>query len=244
MKKSILLVSAALALSARADVVRTNECFAVAWNAANGALASLVMNGDADRMNWIEGLECWGEIRTNARRIDGRDGWTGAAFRDSEKLPFKGLREEGGKVVSVYDNGLLRAEVVRELTRDALKERYVFTNVSQAPLYFGRGNLGILATFNDDYAGADECIRRRCSAHVWCGGGNSWVRAVKMGPFPTELALVLSEVRSSFSRASRWPSPGRLRRTVRAVSTRRCSGTAARWWNLSKRRSSRASSSR
>ena len=193
MKKSILLVSAALALSARADVVRTNECFAVAWNAANGALASLVMNGDADRMNWIEGLECWGEIRTNARRIDGGDGWTGAAFRDSEKLPFKGLCEEGGKVVSVYDNGLLRAEVVRELTRDALKERYVFTNVSQAPLYFGRGDLGILATFNDDYAGADECIRRRCSAHVWCGGGNSWVRAVKMGPFPTELALVLSE---------------------------------------------------
>ena len=236
MKKSILLVSAALALSARADVVRTNECFAVAWNAANGALASLVMNGDADRMNWIEGLECWGEIRTNARRIDGRDGWTGAAFRDSEKLPFKGLREEGGKVVSVYDNGLLRAEVVRELTRDALKERYVFTNVSQAPLYFGRGDLGILATFNDDYAGADECIRRRCSAHVWCGGGpKARTTAATSSSIP---------IRSSFSRASRWPSPGRLRRTVRAVSTRRCSGTAARWWNLSKRRSFRTSSSR
>ena len=181
--------SAALALAARADVARSNECFAVAWNSANGALASLVVNGDADRMNWISGLESWGEIRTNVKKIGGRDGWTGAAFRDSEKLPFRGMREEGDWVVSVYDNGILRAEVFRELTRDALKERYVFTNVSKAPLYFGRGDLGILATFNDDYAGADECIRRRCSAHVWCGGGNSWVRAVKMGPFPTELAL-------------------------------------------------------
>ena len=186
-------VCVVLALAANADVARSNERFSVSWNAANGALASLVVNDDADRMNWIRGFESWGEIRTNLRRIDGSDGWTGAAFRDSEKLPFKELREEGGRVVSVYDNGLLRAEVGRELTRDALKERYVFTNVSKAPLYFGRGDLGILATFNDDYPGADECIRRRCSAHVWCGGGNSWVRAVKMGPFPTELALVLNE---------------------------------------------------
>ena len=188
-----LPASSASALAVRDDIARSNECFTVAWNSANGALASLVVNGDADRMNWISGLESWGEIRTNVKKIGGHDGWTGAAFRDSEKLPFRGMREEGDKVVSVYDNGILRAEVFRELTHDALKERYVFTNVSKAPLYFGRGDLGILATFNDDYAGADECIRRRCSAHVWCGGGNSWVRAVKMGAFPTELALVLNE---------------------------------------------------
>ena len=76
------VASAALALSARADVARSNECFAVAWNSANGALASLVVNGDADRMNWISGLESWGEIRTNVKKISGHDGWTGAAFRD------------------------------------------------------------------------------------------------------------------------------------------------------------------
>ena len=117
------VASAALALSARADVARSNECFAVAWNSANGALASLVVNGDADRMNWISGLESWGEIRTNVKKISGHDGWTGAAFRDSEKLPFRGMREEGDRVVSVYDNGILRAEVFRDLTRDALMER-------------------------------------------------------------------------------------------------------------------------
>ena len=174
-------------------IAQTNEHFTVSWNVVNGALASLIFNGDADRMNWIQGLESWGEIRTNVRRINGKDAWSGAGFRDSEKLPFKGMRMDGGKIVSFYDNGILRADVSREQTCDALKERYVFTNISKAPLYFGRGDLGILATFNDDYPGADECIRRRCSAHIWCGGGVSWVRGVKMGPFPRELMLVLNE---------------------------------------------------
>ncbi|MCR5840410.1 MAG: hypothetical protein K6G94_12345, partial [Kiritimatiellae bacterium] len=177
----------------KSGIVQTNERFVVSLSEKNGALASLVMKEDADHMNWIHGLENWGEVRTNIKCYGGTDSWTGAAFRDSEKLPFIGFREEDGRFVSVYDNGILRAEVGRELTCDSLKERYVFTNVSKSPLYFGRGDLGILATFNDDYAGADECIRRRCSAHIWCGGGNSWVRAVKMGPFPTELALVLNE---------------------------------------------------
>lgn len=171
---------------------KTNERFVVTWNAKNGALESLVLRDDADRMNWIEGFESWGEIRTNAKTFSSGS-WTGAAFLDSEKLPFTGMREENGRVISRYDNGVLAAEVVRELLPDALRETYVFRNVTKTPVYLNRGDLGILTTFNDDYPDADECIRRRCSAHIWCGGGNSWVRAVKMGPFPTELALVLNE---------------------------------------------------
>ena len=171
---------------------KTNERFVVTWNAKNGALKSLVLRDDADRMNWIEGFESWGEIRTNARKINSGS-WTGAAFLDSEKLPFVGMREENGRVISRYDNGVLAAEVVRELLPDALRETYVFRNVTKTPVYLNRGDLGILTTFNDDYPGADECTRRRCSAHIWCGGGNSWVKAVKMGTFPTELALVLNE---------------------------------------------------
>lgn len=42
-------------------------------------------------------------------------------------------------------------------------------------------------------AAASVCETRRCHAHIWCGGENSWVRALKMGPYPTELALVLQE---------------------------------------------------
>ena len=93
-------------------IAQTNEHFTVSWNVVNGALALLIFNGDADRMNWIHGLESWGEIRTNVRRINGKDAWSGAGFRDSEKLPFKGMRMDGGKIVSFYDNGILRADVV------------------------------------------------------------------------------------------------------------------------------------
>ncbi len=75
---------------------KTNERFVVTWNAKNGALESLVLRDDADRMNWIEGFESWGEIRTNARKINSGS-WTGAAFLDSEKLPFVGMREENGR---------------------------------------------------------------------------------------------------------------------------------------------------
>ena len=187
---------AALALFSNAaafgGVAKTNDAFVVTWNAKNGGLASLVLRDDADRMNWIEGFETWGEIRTNAREIRA-GGWTGAAFLDSEKLAFRGLREEGGRVVSEYGNGVLSATVVREMLPDAIRETYAIRNATKTPVYLNRGDLGILTTFNDDYPGADECIRRRCSAHIWCGGENSWVKAVKMGVFPTELALVLNE---------------------------------------------------
>lgn len=197
-KKQGILQSAfaALALFSNAaafgGVAKTNDAFVVTWNAKNGGLASLVLRDDADRMNWIEGFETWGEIRTNAREIRA-GGWTGAAFLDSEKLAFRGLREEGGRVVSEYGNGVLSATVVREMLPDAIRETYAIRNATKTPVYLNRGDLGILTTFNDDYPGADECIRRRCSAHVWCGGENSWVKAVKMGVFPTELALVLNE---------------------------------------------------
>ena len=193
LREFVLLAAAMVAAGATAaDVVKTNERFVVTWNAQNGGLRSLVLRDDRDRMNWVEGFESWGEIRTNAKEIRS-GGWTGAAFLDSEKLPFAGMREEGDRVVSRYGNGVLTAEVVREMLPDALRETYVFRNVTKTPVYLNRGDLGILTTFNDDYPGADECLRRRCSAHVWCGGGNSWVKAVKMGAYPVELALVLNE---------------------------------------------------
>lgn len=167
--------------------VRSNADFTVAWNPEDGTLASLVLNDDPDRMNWIEGTAGWGQIRLVAQFPE-RPWPKSVAFR------FEGLREEDGWIVSSYameDWGTLRAEVRRRVTDEALEEEYVFANDASWPVYFRRGDLGILATFNDSYGTAAECVARRCHAHVWCGGENSWVHALKMGPFPTELALVL-----------------------------------------------------
>ena len=172
-------------------LVRSNDSFTVTWNATDGTLASLVLNGDPDRMNWIEGTDHWGALRYHRMDID----WKGYrdTWGDTSKFGFEGLRLEGDAIVSVYTGGVLRAEVRREVKADGLEETYSFTNTADWPVYFLRGHLGILATFNDSYARASECETRRCHAHIWCGGENSWVRALKMGPFPTELALVLQK---------------------------------------------------
>ena len=170
-------------------IVRANADFTVAWDQDDGTLASLVLNDDPDRMNWIEGTAGWGQLRLVAQS-------PGLAFQNSVAFRFTGLREEGEWVVSSYamaDWETLRAEVRRRVTAEALEEEYTFFNDATWPIYFRRGDLGILATFNDSYGEAAECVARRCHAHIWCGGGNSWVHALKMGPFPTELALVLQK---------------------------------------------------
>ncbi len=171
------------------ELTRSNGVFSVTWDVRDGTLSSLVLNDDPDQMNWIAGTDRWGALRYHAMRFrGGRDTWG-----DTLKFDFTGLRLEGGAVISSYAGGALRAEVRREVKSDGLEETYVFTNAESWPVYFLRGHLGILATFNDSYVAAHECETRRCHAHIWCGGENSWVRALKMGPFQTELALVLQK---------------------------------------------------
>ena len=175
--------------SASAELVRTNGAMTVTWDERDGTLASLVLNGDPDRMNWIEGTDRWGALRYHRMEVDWkkkRDTWG-----DTTRFDFVGLRQDGEAVVSTYRGGEILAEVRRVLASDGLEETYRFTNTANWPIYFLRGHLGILTTFNDSYARASVCETKRCHAHVWCGGENSWVRALKMGPFPTELALVL-----------------------------------------------------
>ena len=171
------------------NIVRANADFTVIWNQDDGTLASLVLNDDPDRMNWIEGTAGWGQIRLVAQ-------YPFRPWQNSTAFRFKGMRQEGEWVVSSYEMDqweTLRAEVRRRVTDEALEEEYAFFNDATWPIYFRRGDLGILATFNDSYGDAAECIVRRCHAHIWCGGENSWVHALKMGPFPTELALVLQK---------------------------------------------------
>ena len=47
-------------------IVRENADFTVKWN-HDGTLASLVLNDDPDRMNWIEGTAGWGQLRLVAQ---------------------------------------------------------------------------------------------------------------------------------------------------------------------------------
>ena len=148
-----------------------NNFFTIEFNPETGTIRSLVINNDPDRMNWVEGLFSWG-------------------------LPvgfeFVGMKSADNEVRSCYRQETLELEVIRTLEADRLTERYIYRNTGYYDLYFQRGGLGIYATFNDSYPASDICIRKRCHAHIWCGGGHSYIHARKMGPFPTELALILT----------------------------------------------------
>mgnify|MGYP002765078839 FL=1 len=148
-----------------------NGKFTVEFNSDNGGLKSLVLKNDADRMNWIEGLGTWGV---------------------PAGMEFLGAEQKDGKAVSRYRRGVLELTVERSMGGDFLRERFIFRNTAPYDLYFQRGQLGIFTTFNDNYTYAETCEKKRCHAHIWCGGENSYVHALKMAPFPTEIALILT----------------------------------------------------
>lgn len=158
--------------SLAAGVCLSNDVFSVELNSANGGLTALRLRDDPDRMNWIEGLGTWGV---------------------PADMEFVGAARQGGAWISRYRKGVLELVIERTLDATSLRERFVFRNTADYDLYFLRGQLGVFATFNDSYTDAATCETKRCHAHIWCGGANSYVHALKMGPFPTELALILTQ---------------------------------------------------
>ncbi len=86
------------------------------------------------------------------------------------------------------------AEVERCFTPEGnLSEKYVFTNATDFDVFIPRGGLGIYTPFNDNYQDAATCMTRRCHAHLWCGGGTSYVCALRMNGEGPHLGLVLRE---------------------------------------------------
>ncbi len=87
----------------------------------------------------------------------------------------------------------IRAEVFCEKTGDIIKERYVFTNVSDMDIFPTLGEIGIYTPFNDDYIASDICIKERCHTHIFTGESVSYVCALRMGGEAPHLGLVLTE---------------------------------------------------
>lgn len=174
LKTGILFAILSFAAGTYAEELKKmeNGKFTVEFNSDNGGLKSLVLKNDADRMNWIEGLGTWGV---------------------PAGMEFLGAEQKDGKSVSRYRRDVLELTVERSMGGDFLRERFIFRNTAPYDLYFQRGELGVFATFNDNYTDAGTCEKSRCHAHIWCGGENSYVHALKMGEFHTELALILTQ---------------------------------------------------
>lgn len=71
------------------------------------------------------------------------------------------------------------------------RERYVLRNDAHTETVIG--SYAITTPIRDLYGPAAEVLRRHCHAHVWTGGAESWLVAVRMDGTPPALALDLTE---------------------------------------------------
>lgn len=87
----------------------------------------------------------------------------------------------------------LDVAVKSEHSGDIVKESYTFTNNTTKDVFTALTELGIYATFNDDYTDSATCLKSRCNTHIWCGGEVSYVMALRMGGAAPHLGLVLTK---------------------------------------------------
>ena len=147
------------------------NAFDIQFNMADGTVAALRHPDDPDGMNWVEGTAAFGMIK------------------DAQVVSVE--KTENG-VRAVYETPHLRITADREICGDRYRERYQFEDRLDVDVFFNRGKVGIYATFNDNYDRAGVCMTQKCHTHIWCGRNASYIRAVKMGPFPVGLGLVLT----------------------------------------------------
>ncbi|MCA0755799.1 hypothetical protein KP806_12140 [Paenibacillus sp. N4] len=100
---------------------------------------------------------------------------------------------ELGKWGQVKMKSGLDVSVNRQSTADGkLKETYVFTNRTEYDVYVRKDDIGVYATFPDQYDSADVCKTQRSHAHIWCGRESSYIMGLRMGGIAPHLGLVLT----------------------------------------------------
>ena len=133
-----------------------------------------------------DGVEA--RMHTAARRwgkgfliADGR----GRRFDSPANLTW---REDG--VTAAYDCGSLALNVERRVG-EAWSETYELHNRSAEPVRLG--SFALSTPWRDVYASSRDSLTRAVHAHVWTGGGDSWVWAVPMDGSGPGLGLEVTE---------------------------------------------------
>lgn len=88
----------------------------------------------------------------------------------------------------------LECHVERRFTdRNTLEEKYIFHNNSAFDVYCPAGDISVAVTLNDSYHEAELCLTKRCHAHIFIGGRQSWIMALRMGGDAPHLGLYLTQ---------------------------------------------------
>jgi hypothetical protein len=165
----------------------TDHPLEVHVDAATGAIDRLHLrsdrtgSGEADRlrMNWAASTgngwhpisHGWGLGMIGGRPFSGRDDAPVRWQRPTSVVT------DGEVLAAVYEGGGWRVEVTRRPCGDALVERVDIRNVLDRPRDVG--SLWFYTPFNVDVVGGAADLRLRCHAHVWAGGRETWIKAVR-----------------------------------------------------------------
>lgn len=169
-----------------------NSPLQVKINLQNGSISQLKIGGDVYGMDWL--------LRTDETQYPwvkenvawGLGYFTLTQGHESVKKEWSKpveINHEGTEVV--YREGCVSIRVSRIFTDEGLTEIYVLSNEGKEPISLY--DIGIYTPFNDNYPGAEECIRARTNVQVWNGESAAYVNALRMGGFAPHLGLVLTE---------------------------------------------------
>lgn len=157
----------------------------------SGAIESMVIQGDATRMNWV--------VRPDGSQypwVTSSDGW-GLGYFTANGKEYRWSQPEvaASDKFTSYHCGNVVITVSRKPCGDGLIEKYKFTNKGKKSVSLT--DMGIFTPFNDNYPNAGTCVNSRCHAHIWAGGNSAYVYAMRMGAYPPHIGLVLTEGRIS-----------------------------------------------
>lgn len=166
-----------------------NKVFNIEFDEATGGISSLVLNDDETGMNWVIEKRIWGLVR-----CDNYNGFWGDYESRIQKTELVSFKQSDNGAESLYSNGRLEVTVKRSFTAEgALSERYTFKNISEVDLFLEQDNCSITFPFSDKYTYAADCLVNRCNTHIWCGHNTAYINALKMGPSPSNIGVVLTE---------------------------------------------------
>ncbi len=151
----------------------------------NGIIASIIIDGDANNMNWIYKDHEWGKIFYR-RRADAR-------FK-ADPIELVSFEDNGDNSIAVFANRALQIAVRRTINQaGSLTERYTFKNISNTDLFIQTGELGIIIPIADCYTYAADSLRKYCNAHINCAENCAWINALRQGNSDKNLGLVVTE---------------------------------------------------
>jgi hypothetical protein len=149
----------------------------------SGGILRLQNPQDKTHMAWLRPAAPWG---------------TGWIVRSGVKTVWDhptSVRATGERSMAAeYDAAGIHVLVTRQLRGDQrLAETYTFENRTNASIELPADGIGVRLPLPDSYPNADVCLRERCHVHLAMCGRSAFVTALRMGGYPPNLGLVLTE---------------------------------------------------